>query len=89
MDISTDKVFPGGNIWLSINTGDVGGRARFDFPTLEVGWNHVIIDLNMQTNLANFGGYTYTKSAIKSIYMGDNAIQAKTYKRTLIYTLEN
>ena len=72
MDVYTKTAFPGANLWLSVTTGDEGGRALFTFPKLEVGWNHVIIDINDQKNMANFNGYTYTKSALKSMRLGDN-----------------
>ena len=55
--------------WLSCSTWHESGRAKFEFPRLRKGWNHVAIDLSKVIDYANFSSVVYDRSKILSFFL--------------------
>ena len=59
-DVVSNMDFPACSVWLSVSSADNGGRVKYDFPSLEKGMNHIVINLSNVRDTSNHGGYTWS-----------------------------
>ena len=56
-------------LWLSCNIWEESGRALFTLPSLNEGWNHIVIDLSKTIAIANFGAVSYDRAKIRTMFI--------------------
>lgn len=78
-DVVSNADFPGCNMWMSVSSGDSGGRVRYAFPSLKKGSNHVVIDLSKIEATSNHGGLTWSTDQFAYIRMSLSTAQLISY----------
>ncbi len=65
-------------LWISCSTWHESGRAKFEFPKLNKGWNHVVIDLSRVLDYANFNQIVYDRSKILTMFLEGTPMTAES-----------